>query len=229
MVMTEVPARPRPRTGAPLVSDWARYALVAVIIICAGVTAWLGIVDHRDQWANTWDLKWVYRVQHHIGHQAAARHVADLGGPFVVTVITCVLAVMMAVRRRIRALVLVVASPVIAEIVTEWVLKPWVHRAPFGVDTYPSGHSTGAFALATVAAFLLVGPAGTVRPRGLAPLRWLAAVCVFLVAGMIAVALVISGYHYATDTIGGAAVGIATTCIVALVIDAVAPRLRSHV
>ena len=226
MVTTEAPARPQPRTSAPLVSDWARYALVAVVILCAGVTAWLGIVDHRDQWANTWDLKWVYRVQHHIGHQAAARHVADLGGPFMVTLVTSALAAVMAIRRRIRALVLVVASPIAAEVLTEWVLKPWVHRAPFGVDTYPSGHSTAAFALATVAAFLLVGPTA---PRGLAPLRWIAAVCVFMLAGVIAVALVISGYHYATDTIGGAAVGIATTCVVALLIDAIAPRVRSHV
>jgi membrane-associated phospholipid phosphatase len=228
MVMVEAPAPPHVRTGRPLVTPWARYALAAVIIICVGVTAWLGIVDHRDQWANTWDLEWMYRLQHRFAaHMSSVRHVADLGGPFVVTVVSTVLAVVLAVRRRIRALVLVIASPIIAEVLTELVLKPWVHRAPFGTNTYPSGHSTGAFTLATVAAILLVGPTAA---RGRAALRWTAAVAVFLLAGAIAVALVAGGYHFATDTIGGAAVGIATTCLVALVIDTVSSRLRrSHV
>lgn len=226
--MIEAPVGTQTRIGPPLVTEWARYAFAAVIIICAGVTASLGIVDHRDQWANRWDIEWMYRLKHRFAsHLSIVRHVADLGGPFVITLITVVLAAVMAARRKIRALVLVVAAPIAAELLTEQVLKPWVHRAPFGVDTYPSGHSTGAFVTATVAAILLLGPSG---PRRFATLRWVITVAGFVLAAVIAVALVAGGYHFATDTIGGAAVGIATGCLVALVIDAVTPRLtRSHV
>jgi membrane-associated phospholipid phosphatase len=212
-------------TGPPqlprfsLLGSRARLPVLGFIAAAIGVTVWLGIVDYHDKWANDWDLRMSYRLSHRFaGHLGLMKHIADLGGQLPVVVFSTAIVALAAVWRRPRAIALAVGAPLLAVLLTEGIVKPWVHRAPFGVDTYPSGHSTGIFAVTTVLAIVLIGPSA---PRRWAPLRWVIAYLALLVACAVAVALVAAGFHFATDVIGGACIGALTACLLALAIDGV--------
>jgi undecaprenyl-diphosphatase len=124
---------------------------------------------------------------------------------------------------------LAVLTPVVAGAATEWVLKPLIDRSLFDGDSYgwsmPSGHSAGAFSVAFVVGLLLVG--GQVSRLPMAA-RILGSLLVLLVAAAGAVGLVASGYHYATDTVGGACVALFTVLALAFGIDALADRPLSR-
>jgi membrane-associated phospholipid phosphatase len=109
-----------------------------------------------------------------------------------------------------------------AAVLAELVLKPLVGRTLMGALSFPSGTETRVFAVAAVFAVLLAGP---VRPRVPAGVRLVLAAAVLLGAAAVAVALVVLGQHYFTDTVGGAAVGIAVALATALVIDRLAAYL----
>jgi undecaprenyl-diphosphatase len=115
--------------------------------------------------------------------------------------------------------VLVAIAVPAAGAVTEYLLKPMFGRTMAGALSFPSGHTTGAIALATAFAVLLADPRW---PRMPAIGRLLLAVAAFLAASAVAVALVGLGAHYFTDTVGGAATGIAMVLLTALAIDSVA-------
>jgi membrane-associated phospholipid phosphatase len=77
------------------------------------------------------------------------------------------------------------------------------------------------FALAaTVGMLLLVPP----RPAGAAVLRVLISAAVFLLGCVVAVGLISLRFHYFTDTVAGAALGIGTVCGLALLLDLPAIR-----
>jgi membrane-associated phospholipid phosphatase len=116
--------------------------------------------------------------------------------------------------RRYRGAVLVAASVLIASGLSELVLKPIVDRTRYGSLSYPSGHATAAFALATAIVVLLARPPKTNMPRSM---RIVLAVLAMGTAATIAAGLV--EIHYFTDTIGGAGVGIAVTLSAALLMD----------
>jgi len=131
----------------------------------------------------------------------------------------------MAARRWRGAVLPAVAVPLAAAL-TELALKPLFGRTIGGALSYPSGHATSDFALATVAAILFAGPA---RPRIPAFARRLLLLGAFLFAAVVAVAMVGLWYHYFTDIIGGAAVGSGTVVLTALVLTALpVPRLADR-
>jgi undecaprenyl-diphosphatase len=101
-------------------------------------------------------------------------------------------------------------------VITERLLKPLVGRTALGFLSFPSGHATGTFALATAITVLLAG-----TPRVSRAVRLAAAAIAFAVASVVAAAMIALGFHYFTDAIGGAAVGIGTVLATALVIDLV--------
>src|SRR5206468_3648905 len=84
---------------------------------------------------------------------------------------------------------------------------------------YPSGHVTGAAALATVAVLLAHRQWGRRAARSVA----VAAATLPLVVGAGVVRL---GWHYATDVVGGAAVGTATVLSVAVAFSLLEARDR---
>jgi membrane-associated phospholipid phosphatase len=96
------------------------------------------------------------------------------------------------------------------------VLKPLIDRTLMGAPSFPSGHATGVFTLAAVFAVLLINPPRARLGRGL---RTLLAMCGILTAAAVAVALVNLDLHYATDTLGGAAMGTAVVLLAALILD----------
>jgi membrane-associated phospholipid phosphatase len=113
------------------------------------------------------------------------------------------------------ALLAVAAVPV-AETVTEKLLKPLVGRTLLGGISYPSGHTTAIVALAATLTVLLLVPPRPARAR-------LASVLIGVVAYLpviaVAVGLIGLRWHYFTDTVAGAAVGVGTVCGLALILD----------
>jgi undecaprenyl-diphosphatase len=147
----------------------------------------------------------------------------ELGAPRTVVLVALGLAVMCVLARRFRAAAFALIAPIGASALTELVLKPLVDRHKQTGLAFPSGHTTGAFSLALTAAVLLLPHRPDLRVRFGFP-RLVLGVAVLALATGTAIALVALRDHYATDTLGGAAVALAVVPAVALVLDAVTPR-----
>jgi membrane-associated phospholipid phosphatase len=147
--------------------------------------------------------------------------IGQVGGPIPITFLTCVLVYCCIAMRRFRGAVLTAAAVIIASSLTEFVLKPLIHRTFTGFLSFPSGHTTAAFALAGSIVVLLAGPPDTRLPVSL---RAVLAALTLGAGALVAIGLVVGRQHYFTDTIGGAAVGIGVALSAALVIDKVAER-----
>jgi membrane-associated phospholipid phosphatase len=98
----------------------------------------------------------------------------------------------------------------------EGLLKPLVHRTYLGDLTYPSGHTTAIFALAATVTVLLVIPP---HPTNAGSLRILIPPAACVIAVIVPICLIGLRFHYFTDTVAGAAVGIGTVCRLALILD----------
>jgi membrane-associated phospholipid phosphatase len=133
-----------------------------------------------------------------------------------VTVVTMVLVLACAAARRWRGSVLAAVAVPAAAALTELVLKPFIHRTLHGALSFPSGHATSMFALAIVSAVLLADPPGR---RVSAAARLLLALGALLTAAAVSAAMVAMGFHYFTDTVGGAALGTAMALLSAFIID----------
>jgi membrane-associated phospholipid phosphatase len=139
--------------------------------------------------------------------------------------LTAIIALGCLAVRRYEGVVLVVFSMVIAVGLDDYVLKPLVHRTYGGSLVFPSGHTTATITLASVLTLLLA----PVAARRAGARRWLAAavlVVAWLAVAGVVLAVIALRWHYFTDTIAGAAVGIGMVCAVALVIDRLRARPR---
>jgi undecaprenyl-diphosphatase len=202
---------------APLLPAALRGPAIALLAACAATVLLLGAwVWHQTQ-AGWLDSAADARLKSALpGYRAVLRPLADIGNPVLATVITVVLAGLCLAARRWRGAVLVAVAVPAAVTLTEVVLKPVIDRRLSGHLEFPSGHTTGAFALATCCAVLLARPA---RARIPAAVRAVAAAAGYCVAALVAVAVVVLGFHYFTDTIGGAATGTGTVLATALILD----------
>jgi membrane-associated phospholipid phosphatase len=190
----------------------------AFVLACAAVVAVLGALfagqsrpDRLDAAVDGW-FRSVLGM-----HPAPLNFLISFGEAPLVTVLTAALVLAAVVGRRWRGAVLAAVAVPAALVLTELALKPLIGRTMDGGLSYPSGHTTNVFALATVAAILFAAPA---RPRIPAFARRLLLVGAFLFATAVAVALIGLSYHYFTDVIGGAAVGSGTVVLTALVLTA---------
>lgn len=157
-------------------------------------------------------------------HHALTDALLSLGSPGMLTVLTILLVVVLLGLRRDRAVWLAALTPPVASVITEWCLKPLVERTRGGTLSYPSGHTTGVFAIALVILLLALGPS---FGRWLLAARVAASVGALVAATAVAVATVAAGRHYVTDTIGGVGVAITTVITTGLLIDAVADKRAS--
>ena len=188
------------------------------MLACAVVVAVLGALFAGQSQPDRLDAAVGHWLRSSIGTHPAPLHVlANFGGPPLVTALTVVLVLAAMAARRWRGAVLPAVAVPLAAALTELALKPLFGRTIGGALSYPSGHATSDFALATVAAILFAGPA---RPRIPAFARRLLLLGAFLFAAVVAVAMVGLWYHYFTDIIGGAAVGSGTVVLTALVLTA---------
>ena len=184
--------------------------------VCVAITALLGAwLTHRTRpdWV---DAAVDARVQASLGGHPLLPVLVQLGGPVPVTVMIAALVLACIVWRRYRKAALVAISVPAAAAITERLLKPLIGRTPAGSLSFPSGHATGVFALAAAAALLLSAPLGTAALRAL---RLLLSFTAFLIATAVAVALIGQDIHDFTDTVAGAAVGIGTALLTALILD----------
>jgi undecaprenyl-diphosphatase len=214
--------------AAPLVSRRWRGPAAVVAVLCAVATISFGIALHGGMRTGFDD--WAFRTLD--GHGAWQGRDASLGPsePAVSFTVITIVAVAAALTRRWRLVALSVAGPVIAVVLTEYVVKPAVHRVMAvpvpgwsmytGTTAYPSGHETG---VASAAALVLVAVGQVaVRPG-------VRAAVVAALVGWVAVAaagLVRNGYHYATDTFGAAGLSFAVVVGVAMAVDTAGSRVR---
>ena len=116
-------------------------------------------------------------------------------------------------HRRLAALAII--GPGLTGVATE-IFKPLIGRTILGGGfIYPSGHTGGATALGLVAALLLLN---VLRPGARAGAVLVAAGSL-LTGGAMAVALVVGGVHYPTDTAGGFCTAVAMVLGTALLLD----------
>jgi membrane-associated phospholipid phosphatase len=134
--------------------------------------------------------------------------IAEIGSlPFLLGGIA--LAIALSIWRDLPRAAACLVGPVLGVVITEQVAKPLVgrHLSALGGDSYPSGTVTAAAALVTVIVLAV--------PVLLRPIAGLAGLGVI---GAVGVAVVGMRWHYPTDAVGGACVGVG----VVLALDAIA-------
>jgi membrane-associated phospholipid phosphatase len=208
-----------------LISRRLRGAAVCTAAICAAITALLGAryagVSSAGRFDNAIDPRLTSRLGEH--HRLIGA-VFGIGGPLSVTVLTALFVVTLLVLRRPRFALLAALAPPVASAITEWVIKPLVERDRGGSWSYPSGHTTGIFAVALVVVLLVFGQ----TPRLPVAARLVVSAGPLAVATGVALASIAAGHHYATDTVGGACVALATVLILSLFVDAAADARASR-
>ena len=215
--------RPSPRRHpgrdqypAPLLPAGTRRPAAIVATGCLVLVALLGTISahqgHGDAVDRTVD-SWVIGL-------GIPRHILSLvsriGGLTAVTALTAALAAACLAARRVSGAVLAVSGVALASALTELVLKPVVHRTITGYLAYPSGHTTGLFALASAIAVVMLAPRSG-RPHPAVRIAVIGAAVV--VASAVGIAMIGLQYHYFTDTVAGAAVGTGVVIGVAFLLD----------
>lgn len=176
-----------PPTAAPVVAGMVGAALVVGVVVFGVLVAGGSTPLRLDAWAFS-----VTRGHRH----GPWVHVTALGYPLALVVGAVGFAVL--AGRRARALVLPCgAGPFVAAGFAELVLKPAVGRTFEGASTYPSGTVVVVAALCAAAVVALPG-----WPRRIA------VVVGAVVTALTVVAVVTLRWHYATDALAGAALGL---------------------
>jgi membrane-associated phospholipid phosphatase len=195
-----------------------------LVVGCAVLTAIGGILTAHHTQAGWLDRSVGSRIQAVLaGHHGLLFAVADIAKPTRVAVlITAVVVASAAARRLDGALLAVVAVP--AAIGLTEGLKRVFDRTLYGAPVYPSGHTTTAFALATVVMILMLYPSRHVLSF---PVRLAITLAAMLAACAVALSVIGLYWHYFTDTLAGAAVGVGTVVGVSLAIDWVLRHLTA--
>ena len=201
----------------------ARFEIAAIVIICGctAVTAALGLMFAHHTTGSALDNAVERIVQGGQnfgpggpGPRRLLMPFGMLGTTPLLGLVTAFLAYCCLGLRRYRGAVMLATAVILGSALSELVIKPLVDRTRYGSLSYPSGHATAAFAVATAIIVLLVQPPGTKMPVSM---RVVMGVLTAGIAGAISVGL--TGIHYFTDTIGGAGVGISVTLLVTLLLD----------
>jgi membrane-associated phospholipid phosphatase len=204
--------------SAPLLPAATRRPAASVALCCLVLVVALGLLFARQSHGSAIDHavdSWVMGL--HI-RNGTLELISRLGNLPAVTVMTGALAIACLVVRKLTGALLAVLGLLIASGLTEDVLKPLVHRT-ITVNhflTYPSGHTTVLFALSTALAVVLLNPRSD-RPRP--AVRTGAVALAVVVSCLVAMAMIGLDFHYFTDTIAGAAVGIGAVLGTAFVLD----------
>jgi membrane-associated phospholipid phosphatase len=204
------------RYGRPLLGA-ARPQAGVLLACCAILVTVLGLLfahqttaDRLDHAIDSPVIAWLG------GHPGLAAWLAAPGSQLPAVALSAVIVVACLLTGRLNGAVLAATAVAAAVGVNDGLCKPLVHRTYLGALSYPSGHTATIFALAATVAVLLYSPP---RSAGARVLRMAipAAVCVLGV--VVAVGVIGLKWHYFTDTVAGAAVGIGTVCGLALLLD----------
>jgi undecaprenyl-diphosphatase len=205
------------RFGRPLLGPAARLRAGVLLACCAILVAVLGLLFAHETTAS--------RLDHTIdspiisfldGHPGLAAWFAYPGSQRPAVALTVVVVVVCLLTGRLKGALLAAAAVPAAVAVNDGLCKPLFHRTYLGVLSYPSGHTATMFALAATVTVLLYTPPRSAKVRALR-IVIPAAACVL--GGVVAAGVIGLRWHYFTDTVGGAAVGIGTVCGLALLLD----------
>ena len=208
------PARP---IGQRLIPLRFRPAAIVIVVACCITVGVLGALFYHGSTPDALDRA-VFRVvwPHRIGLDP----LAAVGDTVPMGLLTAVLCYCCLALRRYRGAIMVAVAVPVASVITE-LLKHLIHRIYIDFLSFPSGHTTATFALITCIAVLLIEPPATKAPASMRIVLGVLAVGSGLA---VALGLVAAKFHYVTDTIGGAAVGIGVTLALALALDVVIAR-----
>ena len=205
------------RYGRPLLDPDVRIWAGVLLACCAVVVAVLGVIFAHQTTADRFDnavdspvITWLDR------HPGLAGWFAFPGSQRPAIALTVVIVVACLLTRRLNGAALAAAAVPAAVGVNDGLCKPLFHRTYLGVLSYPSGHTATMSALAATLVVLLYVPPPSVKARVLRVVTWSAACAVGVV---VAVGVIGLRWHYFTDTVAGAAVGIGTVCALALLLD----------
>ena len=215
------------RSGRPLLAASARLRAGVLLAGCAVLVAVLGVLFAHQSTPDRFDHavdSWV--IAGFAGQQGLGLRLASPGTTTPAIVLSVVIAVACLITGRLRGAVLAVAAVPIAVGLCEVLVKPLVHRTYLGQVAYPSGHTAAIFALAAAVTVLLLAPARPAMPRWL---RILILAVAYLTAVAVVVGVVAVRFHYFTDAVAGAAVGIGTVCGLALVLDLIPAARPSRI
>ena len=210
-------------SGAPalgrLLPPGAGSPIAIIDLSLAAVFALLASRFHDKRRAGALDRAIDGRITHHLlPFRIALRGFIEVGAPLTVALTGLALALWCLGTGRRRGALLSLLGPGLAALATDSVLKPVIGRTLYGSLAFPSGHTTGAVAVAGVIAVLLLGPS---RPASLsARARRLIVLAAVAISGGTAIGLVALRWHYPTDTVGGICVAVIVVTLVALAIDA---------
>jgi len=205
--------------AGPLLSARARrpaaIALGFAVLILAG-----GAVLVHDKYADPLDGRFGAWAITRLGeHSKSLQLVADLGQKAAVVVIIAIIFLACLAARRVNGAVLAVVGAPAASVATEKVLKPLAGHL-YLYSSYPSGHTTSFFALIATTAVLLAAPPPSERTRRIPRTLQLTIVAAAVLVGCaVGIAVIGLGDHHFTDTVGGAAVGIAVVLAGAFLLD----------
>ncbi len=213
------------RAYRPLLAVSARPWAGAVLACCAVLIAALGALFAHQAQAGRLDHAVDSLIITWLGsHHDFAEWLVFPGSLVPVVVLSAAIAIACLLAGQLNGAVLAVAAVPAATGLNDGLLKPLVHRTYLGVLTYPSGHTATMFALAATVTVLLLGPP---RPTGAGTLRVLIAGAACMLGGVVAIGVISLRFHYFTDTVAGAAVGIGTVCALALLLDLPTARRQS--
>ncbi len=208
--------------GRPLLAGSARPWAGGLLAGCAVLVAVLGGLFAHQATADRFDHAVDSPVITLFGaHQDVAGWLAFPGTLIPAVVLSAAMAIGCLLTGRLAGAVLAAVAVLATAGLNEALLKPLVHRTYLGQITYPSGHTATIFALAATAALLLLG---TPRPPRRRPLQVLIPAAACVLGFVVAIGVIGLRWHYFTDTVAGAAVGIGTVCGLALILDLPAVR-----
>jgi undecaprenyl-diphosphatase len=202
----------------PLLSRAARPWAAGVLAACAVIVTVLGVLFAHQSTADAFDRAVDAPFISALGdHQVTAYWLARPGSELPAVLACAAIVIVCLVARRFSGALLAALGLAVSEIITEELLKPAFHRTYLGSVTYPSGHTTAIVALVATVAVLLLMPSRPVSARALQYL-------ILAGAGVLAVAVPVGlmglRWHYFTDTVGGAAVGLGAVLALAFILDA---------
>jgi membrane-associated phospholipid phosphatase len=205
------------RYGRPLLTPSARPWVAALLAACLILVAVLGVLfthqttaDRFDQVIDSPIITWLG------GDPGLALRLAFPGSQLPAAALSAAIAAACLIAGRLNGALLAAIAVPAAVGLNDHLCKPLVHRTYLGSLSYPSGHTAAMFAVAATVTVLLLIPA---RPAKVWALRVVIPVAACALGGIVAIGVIGLRWHYFTDTVAGAAVGIGTVCGLALLLD----------
>jgi membrane-associated phospholipid phosphatase len=201
----------------PLLGDTRRTGAVITLAACVVVVAALGLLfkgqTGPDGFDNAIDSPVITLSR---GHTGLLLWLVMPGGPIAMIAVSAAIAAGCLIARRPNGAVLAVIAVPAATGLVEGLLKHLFNRTYLGALAFPSGHTTSVMSVTAVLAILLGVPPRQARTR-VVRVAIVAAAC--LISVVVVLGVIGLRFHYFTDTVAGAAVGVGTVLGLALLLD----------